>query len=1742
MDHLIEIVKIFNNNEKDIYLRNKLINSLVNKKLYNNNSKLINKLNSALLYCFQNCENKFNTSEIFLNIFQIYKHDQNEKRNDDLLILMLNSMPNNEFNKLLISITDGQYLNNISNVETVFEYILKSNIYKYRNDNLIKEQLFEIFEKITKISKYNEIVSNKEELKEKFNNLLIILLSILLYMNENYDLKKNDINYLERLIVFLNKLKNNKLNLKVFKCLFLELYEYSNNIEKKLKYINNEEINLDSFSVKKLNLNLFNYLCNLIDSILLIEINKSIIIEILVYLEKIYKDYITNENDKQSNYVKCNCTHILNSDKIIPKFFSYLCTYSKIYNKDQKNKIYLKNLFDKFQGLIIFLFHNCLNPPFFINIMKNLDNESNFIEYYDFLDEIISIIYKEREDRNDDHRRKIFYENSIQLLKIFYLSTKGNNNLLSNKNFENLFEKYYLFLKDNKMLLAPFEIIIENKSNNELYKKTIFEICLDIIISFETDNNLFEKIFNEEIFKDHIFKKKEMKSESFKNEEFNKYLKSLKGKKNEKEISILVINKLCEFIINNRQNKDEKKKETYNKYLNNFIKEILKNYEKWAKLEKEYEELKLLKNIKNDDYEELICFVEKKMEKEKDKRRDSIKTENKKQINNYINEENQNKCPLKKNCLLISKSKSSTNKLDIFNNIYDKNMPIELYGNYIDIELKNIILCLKRDLLLTESSIYFSDIYYKDKNFSNIKKYFKYTYENNVKRILENKIEKFNYPIKVKNYSNNKYAYPHIFLKPYTSFYNSDSFEISHPYFKRESIKKPSFPYLFPHFNLYKDILENFISEQIYFNKECEAIIKTDIICGNIILKEHYLYFINNNEIKNNYGKKIEYLFCSLVDDIKLRNKIIMIKYQDIEEIISRRYIYDYRAIEIFLKNGKSYYFNLFVKENINSFFEEIEKIQNKNNKNNPYIYDFILIKDPIKYFEDNKYFVKWKDSEISTYQYLLYINKFSSRSYNDINQYPIFPWIFLESSFGSHKKENNLPKFRELSFPISIKNEKDMEDAKSFFESNYNENPKYPSHYRLHYSTSGYLLSYLVRVSPFTEEQIRFQNNQFDSPNRQLQSIDEILHILSTSSDNRELIPEFFTTPEFLLNSNYIDFGYRLNDKIMINDVKWQEKFFNSITQFIYYNRLILNKKSHYTEVNVPDFQEELKINSWIDLIFGYKQWDKNPKRDKLNLFGKYCYKQNVNFDNILDKYKKKGLDEKSIIRKIESKKARIINFGQCPEILFHKKHEESILSINQPNDDKTELKFNTNEILDIEYISVINNKIEIDKKYSISTFWISENDKFIYFLVEEKKKIENNSEVAYSILIYNDCNEEQKKYLYKINLKDINLFKVKQTCKDNYYNIDNNANIDFSKSNTGNSPQKIFENDFQESPKIQKRKLSNKEKGYNINDKQIDYYHYRISPKNCLFDICLENKIYFFTGRSLDNSIRIYEINDDNKAKEIKESKFNIRTDSFVSCLYKKDKNTFFSGHKNGKLYEWKIIYNDKKKSSSIKNVEIIRDLIAHKESMICCISYSKKHNIILTSSKDGKLIIRNYYNFELLSMIETKKKSSIISKIIYSDYDLLYLLINYKDKEYKNKSSINVYTLNGLLIESSTIKNIVDVELLKNGKIICNFINYDKILIFGLNKKLGSFNTYEILNRIKKIEEGRMVNFIFKSEKNCFYILLDNNNLYRQEFSEFEDIYIGVDKIKLSKESNKTDSIENNKKIKAKRFESS
>ena len=280
---------------------------------------------------------------------------------------------------------------------------------------------------------------------------------------------------------------------------------------------------------------------------------------------------------------------------------------------------------------------------------------------------------------------------------------------------------------------------------------------------------------------------------------------------------------------------------------------------------------------------------------------------------------------------------------------------------------------------------------------------------------------------------------------------------------------------------------------------------------------------------------------------------------------------------------------------------------------------------------------------------------------------------------------------------------------------------------------------------------------------------------------------------------------------------------------------------------------------------------------------------------------------------------------------------------------------------------------------------------------------------------------------------------------------------------------------------------------------------------------------RLYFFVGRNIDNSIKIYEV----EIEKEKEGKliYNISMDSFVSCVYKINKYRFITGHKNGKIFEFKIdYYNIDKKTEEIKSIEIIRDLIAHKDSMVCCINYIKKHNILLTSSNDGNLFIRKYFDFELLSVIQTKEN---INRFVYTDYDLLYLLISPKGTTH-NKSYINIYTLNGLLLETSELDYYVNIEPMKNGKIICNIANSDKLGIFGFNEDMkqkknkkgeilgnnvysdifgittpkGIIKEYYIMSYYEKYigfnakkSNNIISDFYFNQKNNIFYIYLKN-----------------------------------------------
>lgn len=84
------------------------------------------------------------------------------------------------------------------------------------------------------------------------------------------------------------------------------------------------------------------------------------------------------------------------------------------------------------------------------------------------------------------------------------------------------------------------------------------------------------------------------------------------------------------------------------------------------------------------------------------------------------------------------------------------------------------------------------------------------------------------------------------------------------------------------------------------------------------------------------------------------------------------------------------------------------------------------------------------------------------------------------------------------------------------------------PYHYGTHYSSAMIVASYLLRMEPFTQTFLKLQGGHFDLADRMFHSVRDAWTSASrhNMADVKELIPEFFYLPEFLLNSNNFDLG----------------------------------------------------------------------------------------------------------------------------------------------------------------------------------------------------------------------------------------------------------------------------------------------------------------------------------------------------------------------------------------------------------------------------------------------------------------------------------------------------------------------------------------------------------------------------------------------------------------------------------------
>ncbi|KAF9267665.1 beach-domain-containing protein [Marasmius fiardii PR-910] len=275
----------------------------------------------------------------------------------------------------------------------------------------------------------------------------------------------------------------------------------------------------------------------------------------------------------------------------------------------------------------------------------------------------------------------------------------------------------------------------------------------------------------------------------------------------------------------------------------------------------------------------------------------------------------------------------------------------------------------------------------------------------------------------------------------------------------------------------------------------------------------------------------------------------------------------------------------------------------------------------------------KWQAREISNFTYLSILNQMSGRTPNDATQYPVFPWV-LQDYTSDTLQLSDPAVYRDLSKPMGALTEARRDAAEARY-SNLQSVEEKPFHYGTHFSSSMIVCHFLIRMAPFTNMFKTLQGGDWDLPDRLFVDVARAYDSAARDirGDVRELIPEFYTCPEFLENYMNLDFGVQQNTGEKINHVKLPPWAREDPLLFVIMNRKAL--ESDHVSENLPQ---------WIDLIWGCKQRDPAS----LNVFHPLSYEGSIDLDSITDELER------------EATVGIIHNFGQTPRKLFSSPHPQ--------------------------------------------------------------------------------------------------------------------------------------------------------------------------------------------------------------------------------------------------------------------------------------------------------------------------------------------------------------------------------------------------------------------------------------------------------------------------------------------------
>ena len=240
-------------------------------------------------------------------------------------------------------------------------------------------------------------------------------------------------------------------------------------------------------------------------------------------------------------------------------------------------------------------------------------------------------------------------------------------------------------------------------------------------------------------------------------------------------------------------------------------------------------------------------------------------------------------------------------------------------------------------------------------------------------------------------------------------------------------------------------------------------------------------------------------------------------RYTDIVRVIARKYNMIRQAVEIELSSRRSVFLVLFSESHLNEFFSVLEpKLFNTKKQTMGKNAPAIIIKDSKKEFAARKFTEEWRKRRMSNFEYLITLNDYSSRSFQSLAQYPVFPWTLLD--FASKDIVLSSAEYRDLKYPIAGISEKKREEATKKYE-NTDDFPGGRFQFGSHYLPGRAVLGYLMRLQPYTLMIYRFDSGG-DCPSRHFHQLHNMWANISVQCDNNlELIPEFYYNPEFLAN-----------------------------------------------------------------------------------------------------------------------------------------------------------------------------------------------------------------------------------------------------------------------------------------------------------------------------------------------------------------------------------------------------------------------------------------------------------------------------------------------------------------------------------------------------------------------------------------------------------------------------------------------